>query len=289
MDCQQALQILDLARPGENAPPSPEVAEALAHIEEHASCARIYHNRLRFDRQIAHIMQSAPEPPPGLKERLLAAVDAAARPEAVKTEGPPQIADAAKDSATQSVPSSPPARRTSSRRAVFRYAAVACAALLAGAALWRLMPGGPQTAPFAELRTELVANLPAAVETLPAWSGGGPPPLPRGWDVDSIRIEPPREWVGHPDPDVRVAVYPMHLSRQGRRGATFRGVLLVIPRRAVINPPQAGYFSAQRNVAYVGQSATVAWTSGEWVYVCVAPAAGNVLDHFEEALASPLS
>lgn len=241
MDCQHARQTLDASRPRRRDWNEPELRVAAAHVADCESCRERLAERDQFDAAVTAAMQRV-MPPAGLQERLLAALAA--------------------DQAVV-IPASqvPPLHRRRWRR----WAVVCASLLLLVVAGWRLAATGPRPLAMEEVFTTLSAR---AGE----WHTASPVPGPVGFDGGFDAPLPDAVWR---DAVGGAAVGGLDLDdRPGHDAAVYRftagriaGVLVVLPRRHVLDPP-AETVPRRTNSRYLPQP-QVAWTVGEYVYVCV--------------------
>lgn len=73
MNCHNALEILESARPASGDLSEPELVEAAGHLENCSACRDVHRWREHLDRRIGRVMRDVPLPG-GLRERLLSAL-----------------------------------------------------------------------------------------------------------------------------------------------------------------------------------------------------------------------
>ncbi len=237
MDCGLARERLDVLHPDRPEQADPDVADAVAHVQECAACAEVVQARQEFDREVGRVLRDVPVPT-GLRERLVLALTATMAE-------PPEPA----------VPlrAEPPRRR----RWWMTAAVTTAAGLLVAVAGWMLFGRGePPLLALDEVRTWSQDHLrnAADVDSLPALGDGLSPVLadgrwgavvgqtvPRGADVDGDGVQD-------------AAVYALN-----------GGVILVVtgPNR-IAAPPAA------RTDYYTSPVHSV-WTVGEQVYLVFVP------------------
>ncbi len=132
MDCQTALEILEVVRPGSDDLSEPNLAAAAAYIELHADCRNEFLRRQNLDRQIGRVMRDV-SVPTGLKERLLVGL----------------VEDGKNTEDTADAPAVEAETRTAGkaglhRRTWFRVLASAAACLFVAIVVWQLVPSEPE-------------------------------------------------------------------------------------------------------------------------------------------------
>ena len=273
MDCHTALEILEVVRPDSADRMEPEVVEASDHVENCRLCEDHFLARRHFDRRLGQMMREVPVPP-GLKSRLLAELGfPETSPDPVADAEPIPVRLAEPDEA--SVPQGRARRRA--RMLAFVSSALALTVLVT---FFVVRSSQSPAWTLAELRHEARTAF-QSFEELPIFNGDFDARLPEhGWESRAISIvEPPR---GFP-PDLArhsAALYYFAL-RDGRRPPVV-GILLVTTKQSVTEPPENPYFNAEGVGS--GPLSTVAWTEGEFVYVCVIDGGGNSLERLERAL-----
>lgn len=247
MDCQHVRQTLDASRSRRRDWSEPELRAAAAHAAACERCREFLAERDRFDDAVAAAMQQVVVPS-GLQERLLAAL-------------------AADPSRPAPLASSPPSRR---RR--WRRRAVLCASLLLLTFVgWRLAVTGHKPMAMEEVFTTLSARAlewhavdatPGTTSTvLPVvFDGSFPVSLPDAvWrDAVGTAVAGGLDLDGRPGHDA--AVYRFAAGR-------IAGLLAILPRSRVLDPPSETV-PRRNNSRYLPQP-QVAWSVGEYVYVCV--------------------
>ncbi len=232
MDSRTALERLDAVRPGSDDLALPEMAGVSDLLASDVGLAAEHRRRQSWERSVAVSMHDVPVPP-GLKERLLAKLA---------------------DSATV-VEVAPTPRRHTRRRALGMVSGLAASVVAAGV-YWFVVSNTVDPVTVAELKDAAAAL--ASGEVQPeAFKGDFAPVLPSSGNWWRLRARPPVVGLLPSDNGHRAAAW--QFSFVGRAGR-LQGVLVAIPAESVASPP-AGKF------AYAGGNA-VAWTEGDFVYVC---------------------
>lgn len=277
MNCQDALQLLEAARPSSDDLRDPELAPAANHLDACPRCREVYASRESLDRRIGRVMRDVPVPV-GLRERLL---------ESLGEKAVPQSAPAASKAKDVS-------QRAASSRRRWLHAmvgvSIAAAALVSGVVL--LLTGDPPAdtrLTMETLRNETKLN----VRSLPAFDGDFAPRPPGGlWKHRDIVIdETARGDLRGKNGKHRVAVYEFAVHDRNNR--PHRGVILAIPTSALQDPPAATTVNTRRNDVYAsrpgGNWHMLSWQSKEegLTYVCFMRTGGDALDALERALTPP--
>ncbi len=293
MDCQTVLKILDCCVADLADANAASARAAEAHLAECRRCAAVVRNRRRLDRKIGRILRSVPVPqdaPQRLLARIAeieAAVSARDRHSGATSSSQPPDMGALVKAASNSMDGrrpanlAEPAARTAdgSGRGIprKRLAGAACvvAALGLVAAVWFLRP----RLTVEDISRELAQIDEQTLQNLPDFNGNSAasqiPPEP-GWQK--------LEWCcggkakGLPATAAyhAVAVFGFIIPQRDYH-PKFSGVLALIPRAQVRRPPSAPTFSAACTAAQssgynsgpIGETASVAWTSGDVVCICL--------------------
>jgi hypothetical protein len=240
MDCGTIRQQLDAIRPDSDDRSDAGLREASAHLDRCSHCREVFEARQEFDREVGRQMRDVPLPE-GLKERLLAALQAA-----------PPVSPGSRE---------PAARRPSRRRPLRAWPLVAAGLLAAVALGWAVLRPGETPLSLEAARTTVAEQM--ANERLdpfdgsfdatvnPTWSGLLKlTPECRGIDVNGS---------GRHD----AAVYGFS-ARVGHR--PLKGTLVVFATGRISNPPvESAPISS--NVFYSPQPGVVCLV-GNQVYLC---------------------
>lgn len=291
MKCDDALEQLESARPGSGDREEPELSEAAGHVRHCADCRSTLQQRERLDLQIGRAMRDVPLPD-GLKDRLLASLDATARREASVLPGSVRAGSpvAGKPPGT-TPPSEKPAanapEKTSRRKLLLKFVAAACAA----AAVVFVVVRNNQPAPDTRLALDDVyRSATLDVSQLAEFDGNFEAPLPGGVWRDRTRFDFRRPAGGDLAAENgfhRAALYEFRIN--GRHGVTVTGSLLVVPRSSLQNPPAETAVNL-KSAVYAprksGDYRAFAWSSpdDDVVYICFIPAG----DEPEQALKTAL-
>ena len=274
MDCRTALEILEVVRPDSADPMEPEVVEASDHVESCRRCEDHFLARRHFDRRLGEQMRDVPLPP-GLKSRLLAGL------EARKTSAN-QASDAGQAPVMSADRDAGSARRQRGRRRARLLAfATTALALMVIVTFFFVRSSRAPSWTLAELRHDARTGF-QTFEGLATFDGDFEARLPEhGWETSrAISIaEPPRGFPPEAAPHPAALYY--FVLRDGRRPPV-AGVLLVTPRQNVVEPPQKKHFDPEGVGS--GPLSTVAWTEGEFVYVCAVRGGGDSLERVARAL-----
>ncbi len=263
MDCLTTQRTLDLLRPGQSAQDLAEAEEAIAaearsHLTGCELCQGVVARHLRFDARVGEAFRNIPVPM-GLRERLIAAVQAAELAQvAVEATVEPAVVQAATNSSPQQPqPTREHPRVPGQRRRLLLKQLAACALLLiTGFAGWSWFT--PQRVPLEQLvQATTAANLDPAA--LVAYSRPAAP-LPQDlWVPPTVDREPVRELVVN---GVPVAIRFFKVLNRKRVAIPVR--LVAVPRASVqfaVNSPGAG------RIAYVGSWAVWTWSEGNTQFV----------------------
>jgi hypothetical protein len=233
MDCGLARERLDVLHPDRPEQADPELADAVAHVQECAACAEVVQARQAFDREVGRVLRDVPVPT-GLRERLVLALTEA------KSEPPQPTME-------------PPHRR---RWWMTAIASTAAGLLLAVAGWMMFGRGEPPVLALDDVRTWSVDHLrvTADLDALPAlgeelspvladgrWAAVVGQTVPRGADVDGDGVQ-----------DAAVYALP-------------NGAFLV-----VTGPNRIAALPAERTDFYT-PTVHSAWTVGEQVYLVFVP------------------
>lgn len=264
MDCQTALDILEVDRPGDDDTERPEIAAATKHLDSCAECVSVVQSRQSFNDSVGRLIRDIPIPD-GLEQRLL-----------------DNLAAHDRSAVTPAVSPASPKR---SRRRWFVGTASAAVCLIAGVWIWYGMQPADTTLTLADVRRGFAAEF-DQIKLLPEFDRNFDAPLP-GFEWKGGRIVVDTERVNgygeQSNGQHLAAVYRFRLA-DGRRPAV-HGALIVLRSSSVkvVHPDQ--HFSADR-IAYVGRFATVSWSNPQrgLIYVCVVPVNGDGLKRLQQAL-----
>lgn len=296
MDRQTALDILEAVRPGTADEAEPEVLAAVEAVRHDRAAAATLARRQDVDCRIAAAMQDVAVPPAAKAQLLarmlhaapsLAAEPAAANPpaETAVVHEPTPVPAVASSSDSPALPGAdvrrtPPSNRRLTRRHVLRAAAaVALLVLIAAGFLWRQRASG--FGPTVTL-DQIARSVPTIDVDPQPFTGRFEPSLPAtsGWSNVRFAAAPQAVLVGDP-PQRQAAAYPFAIAV--RRGQTVQGWILTAPVDRVSDPPPADSFQLS-SVRYENGLASVAWTEGKLVYVCVVRGGEEALRVVEWAL-----
>lgn len=303
MDRFQALDILDALPPDRRHAPSSEVEEARRALEADAEGRRQLDVRRQletshpFDIEVRRAMRELPVPADA-RERLfarLAGIATATQVPAASdrtTLEPACAADSTPCRETQSVcgalartaapmelPQPHPARR--SRILSLGRVVVASAVVLVALLAWSYRPRPIETVALAEVRNGVLV----AVEDLPPYANVAfPPRFPDRWparipfDIRDGRDGQEydfREVSLGASGQVKAALCGFQLADRGRSRAS--GYLIVLPTARMVDPPLATSFTeALATPHYTAGMASVTWTDGDAVFVCMIRGEGNL-------------
>jgi hypothetical protein len=271
------MQQLEAARPGSDDRNLPELQEASLHLDDCQNCGKVFEKLQAIDVRIANVMVDVPVPA-GLKERLF---------ESLKL-------DVAKPAETTVSTASP--RKTTptgfGRLRVRILAAISVSAIVL-AALFVLFPKQSEKTPFSLADVRNSANL--QLDQLSEFDGNFTPELPQGLWRTSERIslgKSPKGDLKDSQGNHRAASFEIQVS--DNRGRTYRGVLLVLPKRLLDDSPSREQFSTESEEGTYAQRPygafhTVSWTEGEHVFVCFMPVGDDGMKTLERALFPPFA
>lgn len=316
MDRQTALDILESVRPGTADESAPEVQAATEAVRQDRGAAAMLARRQEIDCRIAAAMQDIAVPS-SAKARLLALMlHAEAETPASETAGTPCATCAGTDHQTAPGPLprtstdsslaalpvesatvasmtgasseatepansdaiSPPRRR---RRLVAKALAAAAILVLVGLGLFwkqRVSGFGP-----AITLDQLARSAPIAVTEPEAFTGRFVPVLPTtpGWSGSRFSFATAPQAAHIDDTSRQAAAYPFAIPIG--HGRTVNGWIVVAPVDRITDPPSADSFQLS-SVRYTSGLASVAWTEGSLVYVCVVRGGEDALRAVEWAL-----
>ncbi|MGE3315488.1 MAG: hypothetical protein AB7O26_10260 [Planctomycetaceae bacterium] len=274
MDCRTALSLLESVRPDTDDLSSPELVDAAEHLARCAKCEAIFLKRQASDRKIGDLMRNVPVPA-HLEESLLRSVEAAAGRERVHIPSPVAMTR-----------TSSPARNRGAR---IRFVAAACVILLLVLGGWGvvLLTGPATTLPelFQELADvgrwsalpefhgdQQLLSLPdSSWESGLVWSQEPPRGLPRAAEAHLAALRS----------------FEAPVSRHDR----LSGILLVMFRSSIASPPEESSGMPSAPVDYVEiagrQYTVVAWSSGDYLYVCGVEGGADALEQLQRALELP--
>ena len=276
MDCQNARDQLEAVRPDSEDRNSPDFAAASVHLLDCPDCEAVIQHRRGLDVRVSELMLSVAVPV-GLRDRLFAALGL----EAGLRVSPVAGAESGIDSANR--PAAPQAviSRRGFERVRYRIlsAVAVSAAILAG--LFFAFPKETVVTSFTMADVRRDANLHLA--ELAEFDGSFTPRFPSGYWVfegGPIRIakKPKGDFRG-PDGRHRAAFYRFLVASQERmpdgtsRLRKDEGVLIVIPRSTLDDPPRNEQFDASIGEGVYAQRKSgnfhmVSWSEGDFVYVC---------------------
>ena len=233
MDRRTVLERLDAVRPSSDDLALPEMAESRQALRDDPELADEFASRARFDGRIAAAMHDVVVPE-GLRFRLLQRLEAE-----ISAEAAPVV-------------TVPKQTRRMTRRGAMAMVGALAASLVVGGLYWSGIMDSTTLVAVADVEEAAARFMTGSTELVPFEGPFQPrPPLKGRWS--RLRFDP--------------AVYGLLPSDQGHRAAAWRfswngapGVLVAIPREFVAVPPD-------QTRDYVGGN-TVAWTEGEFVYVC---------------------
>lgn len=253
MNCQTAQQTLELARPDH--PEGAAIDEAAQHVKGCPSCRTAVRRHEQLDQRIGEVCRDVPVPA-GLKERLLAAVEAAAHLDDGIMCGAAGAARVANAAQTGKVAIG------TRRRWLGRISLAAACVVAAAIGIWSIWPKAPSI--DLDEMASLVATDNIGPENLAEFThfGNGWLPHVPSTMITRMLVDPPRRLEND------VALYFFKVPG-ARRTTILNGRLLVIPKRLVnlSDVPTAASFLAGPTVYKAGYC-TTAWVEGEFVYVC---------------------
>jgi hypothetical protein len=264
MDCQTALDLLEVDRSGDDDTERPEIAAATKHLDSCAECVSVVQSRQSFDDSVVRLIRDIPIPD-GFEQCLLENL-------------------AAHDSSAVT-PAVSPAKPKHSRRRWLIGTASAAVCLIAGVWIWYGMQPADPTLTLADVRRGFAAEF-DQIESLPKFDRNFKSLLPGyEWKVGRIVVDTERVngYGEQTNGQHLAAVYTFRLA-YGRRSVV-RGALIVLRSTSVKAVPPDQHFSADR-IAYVGRFATVSWSNPQHglIYVCVVPVNGDGLNRLQQAL-----
>lgn len=261
MNCRDAREQLDAARPGPDDRKGAEFAAAMQHVAGCTVCRDVVRGREQFDRKLGRVMRDV-SVPVGLKSRILDSLQSAVP--AAETLDP------------REVPEGSSARRLRTRRWLLAAAGTVAVALLAALAV-RFWPASQQPEALltlSDLRQRATLSV-SGLQDLEPFDGSFAAKPPGGiWEQHGIRID--RRAKGDlPDENGnhRVALFGFDVPA---RDGLHRGVLLVIPKDRLDDPPSRTmpvFEDRAENYARraSGTYHSFAWQSDGFVYVCFVP------------------
>ena len=283
MDCQTALELLDIVRPDSGDLTEPELQSASAHVETCAKCESIFRGRQDLDRAIGKVVRDIAVPA-DLKSKLQDALAAATvEPDIEPVAGTPAVAantaiDVEEPPKTQPAPAAKPLHR----RAWFQVAATsACVAL--GVIVW-LLPPEQSTIALNDLREQTIEKL-SDVAALPAFDGGFAAGVPLDWKgLRTLRFAAFVHGLDSASSKTHLgAIHRFKLLRSGR--GPVNGFLLAVPKSRVTTLPSAKSFAAAKVVYPKSRRfATAAWTDGGLVYICFVRGGAGEIEALQDAV-----
>jgi len=279
MNCRDAQEQFDAARPGSGDLGLSELASASKHLDDCPRCRSVLQFREHLDRRISRAMTDVPVPT-GLKDRILQSLQETASPE----DSDRQTAVPASQPVQQ-----PPAKRSLSRRWwITTVVGTAAAAMVLGIVFWPERPQPDPRLTLKDLRRRTTLNL----SELKPFDGNFEAKLPGGlWARREIRFDSePKGDLEDVDGFHRVALYGVQV--RGAHGRVVRGVLLVMPKSHLEDPPTESmplFEDRPENYAQraAGTYHSFAWSTEEMVYVCFIPKDGTSMDTFARTLSGP--
>jgi len=277
MNCRDAREQLDAARPGPADREGSEFAAAMRHVAECAGCRDVVRDRERFDRNVGRAMRNVAVPV-GLKGCILDAL---------------QAADAAKPTGEHELPTTASRReRLRTRRWILAGIGAIAATLLTALAV-RFWPAASQPEPpltLADLRQQATLR---GLSELEPFDGNFAAKPPGGiWNRPGIDIDSrPRGDLPDANGYHRVALYEFRVrDRNGRD--RLRGVLLAIPKRRLDDPPSRTMPLLEDRAENYARRASgtyhsFAWQTDEFVYVCFFRKEGDSLRVLQQAVSGP--
>lgn len=316
MDRQTALDILESVRPGTADETEPEVQAATEAVRQDRDAAAVLARRQEIDCRIAAAMQDIAVPAAAkarLLARMLHAEDATPASENAETPcatcagaehrtAPTPLPRSSSDNPVPALPVEPavlpstavasseltePARsdatspRRNKRRLVAKALAAAAILMLVGLGVFwkqRVSGFGP-----AITLDQLTRSAPVSVTEPEAFTGRFVPALPStsGWSGSRLSIAAAPQAARIDDTSRQVAAYQFEIAVG--RGRTVTGWIMVAPADRITDPPPADSFQLS-SVRYSSGLASVAWTEGNFVYVCVVRGGEDALQAVEWAL-----
>ncbi len=283
MDCQTALELLEIVRPDSGDLTEPELKSASAHVETCSNCESIFRSRQELDRAIGKVVRDIAVPV-DLKSRIQDALAAAAvEPDVELATAMPTVdADSAVD--VEESPNSQPAfvSKPLHRRAWFRVA-VTSACVMFGVIVWRQWPQ-PSTIALNDLREQTIEKL-SDVAALPAFDDGFVAAVPFDWqELRLLQFEPTvKGYDAVSNPKHLGAIHSFTLLRSRR--PSVNGFLLAVPKSLVKTLPAAKNFGSAKVVYPKSRRfATAAWTEGDLVYICFVRGGADEIDVLKRAV-----
>lgn len=276
MNCHDALEFLESARPSSEDRFDPELAAASDHLENCSDCASLFASRESLDRRIGRVMRDVPVPA-GLRDRIFEAAGVSI------SETVPKVVPAAKTVA-------PPQTR-SRRRFLHALVGVSIAAAAVVTGVMFLMPGDPP--PDTRLTLDdLRDNTTLQFAKLSPFNGDFKPKPPGGLWQHRIEFKPtvkgdlPDKQGKH-----RVAMYGFTIHNAD--GTKHEGIVLAIPTDQLVDPPSETTINTRRNDVYARRS-DGNWHMFSWrskdetvTYVCYLKTSDNALESLQQALTPP--
>lgn len=279
MNCHDALEQLESARPSSRDRYDSELRAASDHVAGCTRCSELFQSRESLDRRIGRVMRDVPIPD-GLQLRILEAAG-------VTTEA------ASGRVRPKSIAGKDPAKRTSQSRRRWLHSMVAvsviAAALLTGVVF--LLTGDPP--PETRLTLDTIrTDATLDVTQLRPFKGAFTPKPPGGLWRDRVQIDATAKGdLADKDGSHRVAAFAFTVRGRGR---THHGVIVAIPTKQLVDPPSATTINTRRSDVYArrpsGRSFHMfAWRSKDEAvtYVCFVEAGGDALEALQTALTPP--
>ena len=259
MNCHDALQQLDSARPDGSDWDAPELRDARRHLDNCHGCTTVMAQRHAWDRAFLETAANlAAAPPDGLETKIHASL---------RSHAPGHQPD------VTTIAPEPTSQRNT--RHQWLKGLVALVLLIGIGLSWQSRLAETESLTVEQLRNwpdarqfESVDDF-EALAALPEWieSQGGPP-VPAGWDPAWMR-RPARGWPSRNT--IAVTAFRVPLARKD----SVSGLLLAVPIHDVAQVPTAHHATGSRpRYSRSGRFSTTAWTDNAsgTVFVClVAP------------------
>ena len=260
MDCHKAQAQLEFTTPGREAAGGPEAIAARHHVAECDACHLALESQQRFDTEIARAMSNVPIPP-GLNERLAAAINAAtapaetaARPESTgRPSATARPASTVRPVSNGSVPTP--------RRRFVRSLGWGVVAALAPLLIWGLL--AQRVPPLNEANVRELAGL--DLNSLPVASDQAAF-SPADWNsLRAIQLgDAPRRATVN---GTKVPVMSFQVQTS-RRSPPATGFLVRLPKSQWHAEPDTTSFSSA-TIQYASFGTWVVWLEGDEVYLCI--------------------
>jgi hypothetical protein len=276
MNCLTARETLDVIRPlemgadqmGADHSPAAMIDEAAQHVKGCPACQIAVRRREQIDNRIGQLSRDVPVPV-GLRERLLARLEAAGGPIVVASAN--AMAPDAMASASKTVDR--PAVRRGRRRWWLMISIAAASVLVAIGVTWRQWWSSPALSLDEIAESALSQGLkPDDLPELTRFQGGLALQHP-----STMRAlpwsQPVRRLVGPQLGNREVGIYFFTIAR--RLGGKFDGRLVIVPKSSVNDSPSATSFPGPGPAQYKLGFCTTAWVEGQFVYLCCVRGGGE--------------